>query len=114
MAIKVLVAEDYDATRRQICSFLTNEGYDVSEARNGAQALAILQKQEFNLVITNVDMPYLTGFELAEVVQSISPATPVLLVGPYLHTEDTRHHILREPLQVEELASTVRALVGST
>lgn len=53
--------------------------YQLVTAQNGTAALAELQKQSFDLILTDYDMPHMNGLDLAHAVQQISPGIPVIL-----------------------------------
>lgn len=54
--------------------------YQITAVEDGATALAELQKQGFDLILTDYDMPQMNGLDLAQVAQQISPKIPVILV----------------------------------
>jgi two-component system capsular synthesis sensor histidine kinase RcsC len=63
----ILVVEDDQENRNLISRILTNFGYDVSVASNGIDALMLLVKQDFDLIISDVNMPNLDGFKFMEI-----------------------------------------------
>jgi len=87
MAAKILLAEDEILTRKQISEDLRQEGYEVVEASNGAQALELLNRSRYDLVITDFVMPQMDGFKLMDRVRSRSPKTPVILMSAYLSVD---------------------------
>jgi len=60
----ILVVEDTEAIREELCDILRMEGFSVIEADNGIAALDIAKKEKLNLIISDVLMPGLDGFEL--------------------------------------------------
>jgi two-component system chemotaxis response regulator CheY len=78
-----ILAVDDSASMRQMVSFtLKGAGYDVAEASDGVQALAAAKGRNFNLVITDVNMPNMDGIELIRNLREL-PAykfTPMLLL----------------------------------
>ena len=62
----VLVVEDDRLNRNLICKVLRNEGHQVFEASEGAEALELLYAQRFDLVITDFVMPRLNGLKFAD------------------------------------------------
>ena len=68
--MKILVVDDFSTMRRIIKTLLREIGYDnVQEAENGIKALAELQKNEFHFVITDWNMPEMTGIELLKKIR---------------------------------------------
>ena len=62
----ILVIEDKSAIREEVCDILRMEGFDVFEAENGKVGLEIAKKEIPNLIISDILMPELNGFELYE------------------------------------------------
>lgn len=63
-AIKALIADDAESVRLALAMTLRSVGIDVVEAADGKEALALAQKQNFDLIITDVKMPGINGLEL--------------------------------------------------
>jgi DNA-binding NtrC family response regulator len=63
---KILIAEDEDITRKHLIYALKNEGYDVVGTRNGREALEQIEREYFDILITDVKMPEMSGIELLE------------------------------------------------
>jgi DNA-binding NtrC family response regulator len=119
MADKILVVEDDNITRSTICGLLRSEGYEVSEARNGAQAVELLKNERVDLVITDFYMPHLDGVALVEQIHTSSPETPVVFMTGYLsrRTAETilkgRAEYMAKPISLEILQSTLQRLLRS-
>lgn len=67
----ILVVEDSITTRLLIKNILTSAGYEVKTAVDGMEALETLQKQTFDLIVTDIEMPRMDGFSLLEKVRSL-------------------------------------------
>jgi len=65
---KILLVDDEEAIRRLLRMILERDGYDVEEAVNGHQALALYEEQPVDMVITDIAMPEMNGFDLIEVL----------------------------------------------
>ena len=77
----VLYAED-DRSCRQLFAFvLRAEGYVVHEAINGAQAVQIVRDEPIDMVILDVRMPMMTGYDAARLIGKESPTTPIIFVS---------------------------------
>lgn len=82
--MKVLLAEDQAMVRGALAALLTMEGqYQVTEAADGDQALALLKQQRFDLLLTDIEMPGLTGIELAQYLQQQQSATKVVIITTF-------------------------------
>ncbi len=80
---KILVVDDFSTMRRIVINILHRLGYnDVVEAENGADALKKLKQESFHLVISDWNMPTMTGIELLQAVRSDEAlkGTPFLMV----------------------------------
>lgn len=75
--IKLLVVEDDDAIREGIIDLLTLEGFEVTESRNGQEALSILSDWEPDLVISDVMMPKMDGHKLLQNYRMMSNSNEV-------------------------------------
>ncbi|MFL5617294.1 MAG: PAS domain S-box protein [Gemmatimonadaceae bacterium] len=83
--VSVLVVEDEDPLRRLVERILVREGYHVTLARHGADALHIASTLEhpIELVITDLVMPELGGRDVAEALRAMNPSLPVLFISGY-------------------------------
>jgi len=79
----ILVADDEPNSLFGICQVLTDEGFHVTPAESGREALEKIKSDLFNLVITDERMPDLTGTELLIEVKKMDPYTPVILITAY-------------------------------
>lgn len=80
---KILVVDDEMIMRESIQEALLSGGYDVTVADNGLKAKEIIQKQDFDVVISDIKMPELTGLELLRYVKGVSPDTLVILMTAF-------------------------------
>ena len=80
---RILVVDDISSMRRLVSAFLHELGYrQIAQAASGAEAFMMLQKQTFDLLITDWSMPGMTGLELLRAVRTTSDKKelPVLLI----------------------------------
>jgi CheY-like chemotaxis protein len=77
----VLVIEDDLSFRRTITAYLTDSGYRIIEAAEGREGTILFQQEKPDLVITDLRMPVMDGFEFIAWLKLISPATPVLAIS---------------------------------
>jgi len=76
----ILVIEDERDVLDMLKEVLTSEGHAVSAAPDGAAALACFQTQPFDIVFTDLNMPGLSGWELADRIKHINCSVPVVLL----------------------------------
>ena len=79
----ILVVDDERDICRALNIILTKEGYAVTEAYNGEQAVELLRKQDFDLVMTDIKMEKMDGFEVLRQTQQISPGTTVVMMTAF-------------------------------
>ncbi len=91
-ARRLLVADDSITSRSLLRSLLAGEGYVVTTAVDGEEALSRLHTEAFDLVVSDVDMPRMTGLELTEAIRAdaLLASLPVILVTSLATPEDRR------------------------
>ena len=78
--IRILVAEDDGALRRLICTALEGSGYRAIACADGVQALAAFEEEGADLVVTDIMMPGMDGYALAERVRAADANVPILFM----------------------------------
>ncbi|MCC7465412.1 MAG: sigma-54-dependent Fis family transcriptional regulator [Saprospiraceae bacterium] len=78
---RILIVDDEVPIRRTLRDILEFEGYDVDEASDGLECIAKVQKEKYDVVITDIKMPKMDGIEALERLQILSPETPVIMVS---------------------------------
>lgn len=121
-ALSVLLVDDSELIHRHTLPILRAEGYHVVEAWNGAQALELCAAQRFDLILTDVEMPELDGWEVCRRIKS-DPKTehiPVVIcssLGAASHLEKGfdlgADEYLVKPVIPEELISRLQSLLAS-
>ncbi|MBI5533779.1 MAG: response regulator [Deltaproteobacteria bacterium] len=87
---RILVVDDSDVVRDIVADILVNAGLAVETASNGAAALERLERPGIDLVISDVEMPRMTGFELLERIRQRTEALPVIMLTTRSSPEDRR------------------------
>jgi len=78
---KILIVDDEVPIRRTLRDILEFEGYEVDEASDGLECVAKVQKEKYDVIITDIKMPRMDGIEALERLQILSPETPVIMVS---------------------------------
>lgn len=111
---RILVVEDNDFVRMQVVRFLQEDGHTVLEAGDGVTALEIVKKSPVDLLVVDVRMTPMDGFELIKALHGQSNFTPVILVtgdhNPDLLSEASRWNVsavLMKPVQKDRLLKMV-------
>ncbi len=115
---RILVVEDDAAIRRLNTEILTQSGYHVDAAEDGAAAWDALQKNNYDLLVTDNDMPKVTGVELLQKVQAAGMALPVIMAtgaAPEFNDHGSRQPdaTLLKPYTFHELVSAVKEVLGA-
>jgi CheY-like chemotaxis protein len=118
---RVLVAEDDTAVRTMIGSTLTGAGYDVTLTEDGTTALEAARESRFDLLVTDIVMPDITGAELARRLTDVHPPIPVLYSSGYDVGALTDRGMLAEGVELiekpygpRELLERVRAILDAS
>ena len=77
----ILIAEDDQLLRKSTAAFLQGSGYLVLEAESGRRALELLAEITPDLILTDLQMPDLDGFDVLKEVRQLSPDTPVIILS---------------------------------
>jgi CheY-like chemotaxis protein len=107
----ILVVEDEPAVLRVVTRILQRNEYSVMAATNGTQALALAADHEFDLLLTDVVMPGISGLELADRVKQTHPRAAVLLMSGYSPDLAGPGHAFRPDLPLVQKPVTERTLL---
>lgn len=80
---KVLVVDDDPVVGRSFDRVLSEDGYEVSTARDGAEALARIGGEDYDVVFTDIKMPGMDGIEVAKRIRAARPWVPVVIITGY-------------------------------
>ncbi|MFQ5997234.1 MAG: response regulator transcription factor [Dehalococcoidales bacterium] len=119
MSKKILVVDDEITLVRTLSKALTSKGYEVLEADNGQEALRLLFAHKPDLVLLDVAMPVLDGWQTCSRIRDISPTIPVIMLTGKRKTEDDvvrgldygADDYLFKPVGSRELVARVRAVL---
>ena len=83
-AAKILVADDDEGVRVGLVANLELEGYEVAEARDGAEAIKLIRANSYDLIVSDVVMPSATGVEVLSAVRQQHLDTPFILISAFV------------------------------
>ncbi|OGZ70433.1 MAG: hypothetical protein A2644_01745 [Candidatus Zambryskibacteria bacterium RIFCSPHIGHO2_01_FULL_39_63] len=108
---KVLIVDDEALVRRLLEAILKMEGHKVVMASDGMTALCFFEKEHFDLVITDFEMPLLNGVELILRIKEKSPGTPVIMISGNPPAEHGADALLDKPIPHNELINKIADLL---
>jgi CheY-like chemotaxis protein len=82
---RILLVEDERIVREMVKLLLSQDGFTVVEANNGAEALGLFVQGQFDLVMTDFEMPFVKGNELALKIRQLAPRQPIVMMTGYRH-----------------------------
>jgi len=80
---RILVVDDEDSMCQYLSILLRKEGYSVRTAHSGAEALAAIEQEPADLVMTDIQMPKMDGIQLLKGIKALDPTTPVVIMTAY-------------------------------
>lgn len=117
----ILVVDDDRNTRKYMRAVLEAADYTVYTAENGARALEILEKEYIDLVVLDVMMPEMDGYEFTESLRSVQNQLPILMVSAKQLSADRKKGFragiddyMTKPVDMEELVLRIQALLRRT
>lgn len=115
---KILVVDDEDSVRDLLSDAVRVAGYESAVAADGSEALRWLRQQKADLIILDINLPKMDGFEVLEQIRSQGVETPVILLTARAERSDVTHGLrsgaddyLTKPFSLEELILRVRAIL---
>lgn len=115
---RILLVEDEESLARGLEFNLAAEGYAVALAADGRQALELFRSESFDLVILDVMLPYLDGFQVAEQMREREPQLPILMLTARKSAGDRIKGLLTgaddyltKPFHLEELLLRIKGML---
>jgi two-component system response regulator AtoC len=111
---RILVVDDEEQMRDLLTKILERKGYQVSVCGNGVEALAILEKEPMDLVVTDVRMPGLNGMEALRAIKELNPEIVVLIMTAFgsidqavQAVKDGAYDYINKPFKIDEMLLTI-------
>lgn len=115
----ILLADDDDNLRRVLEFQLTEEGFQVQSAKDGAEALELFDENDFDCIITDLRMPKLSGLELLEKIKSTDAEIPVIVITAFGEVETAvtamkagAFDYINKPFNRDEILLTIERAVN--
>lgn len=116
--LKILIAEDDRELRRLFAHVLIKNGYTVKEVGDGKEALDAIDAEYFDLIISDIMMPIMDGYEFVRLLREAGNTTPVLMITAKDAFDDMRKGFVSgtddymvKPINVNEMVLRVQALL---
>ena len=114
----ILVVDDDKHTRQLLRAILENEHYTVSTAADGEKALALMDSEHIDLVVLDIMMPNMDGYEFTKALREVENNLPILMVSAKQLPEDKKKGFLvgtddymTKPIDEEEMLLRIKALL---
>lgn len=114
----ILLVEDEENLALGLEYNLTEEGYTVTLARDGREALKQFDEKEFDLIVLDIMLPYYNGFEIAEHIRKKHPQMPILMLTARTQAEDRVKGLeigaddyLTKPFHLKELLLRIKGML---
>ena len=114
----ILVVEDDKNTRKLLSAILSNNGYNVLTATDGEDALSVLEHSHVDLMVIDVMMPKMDGYELTATLRDAGSQIPMLMLSAKQQVADIKQGFLvgiddylTKPFDFEELLLRIKALM---
>lgn len=113
MSAAILIVDDEPNIAYALAMLLTDEGYEVHTARNGAEALSLLEREPVDLILSDVMMPVIDGHKLVEELRKRGDRTPIMLMSAAAHAVRVVPGIpfLPKPFDIDELLTSVEQVL---
>ena len=114
--IRILLAEDDEAMRTYLSRALENAGFEVEAVDRGTAAIPLLERERFDLLLSDIVMPEMDGIELAQRCADLSPGTKVMFITGVAavtlkaNREAPQARVLSKPFHLKDLVLEVERL----
>ena len=116
---RILVVDDEDALRVVLSSELSSSGYDVETASDGDEAITMVQNKKFDLLLLDIKMPKVDGFEVLKFVKKNSPAVKVIMLTGFADLKnaiESKKHgaedFVSKPYDLVDLLTTIERVLS--
>jgi CheY-like chemotaxis protein len=111
---RILIVEDDEEMRALLSDMIEEEGYKTASVNNGSEAFRKLAKESFDLIITDIRMPGLTGLDILPGIKKLQPDAPIIVITAFGSEEVQRKALekgaqayLEKPIHFQELRTLI-------
>ncbi len=118
--MKILIVDDCRTTRKLLSLYVKAKGFEVATAENGLDAMEKIAQGSINMIITDLNMPFMDGIELTKTLRADSACShiPVLMVTTEKDADEKRraceagvNGFMMKPVSAEDVVKNVRSLM---
>lgn len=109
----ILLVDDDETVRETSADMLRELGYQVRQAESGQQALEMLGQVEFDVMVTDIRMPGMSGFELCDLASERHQDLKIILMSGYFQAQTLMRRFLQKPFRTYDLDQAIRAELGA-
>ena len=117
----LLIVEDDAEMASLLKDYLKEDGYDIWSAGNGAEALVLASRKAFDLIITDIRMPGLTGLDILPGFRKLHPAVPIIAITAFGSREMCQKSLergatayLENPICLNQLGRLIHEIIGGS
>lgn len=113
----ILLIEDDDVLRKIMEEFLEESGYLVLKASDGLEGIEMIDKETFDMIITDIVLPNVSGIGVIKMAKARHPKVPIICITGYgyfpekLAEEEHADKVFHKPFEFKELAEAVKTLL---
>jgi CheY-like chemotaxis protein len=114
---RILLVEDQLGVRDTLRLLLSQDEHTVIEANNGAEAFSLFVHGNFDVVMTDFEMPFVKGNELAQRIKRVAPDQPILMITAHGHRpcrDNPVNGVLHKPFDLKTLRSALAKVLPKT
>ena len=118
MGRKILDVGDYAAIRTEVAEYVQHKGYEVEEAADGVEALEKFEAAPADLVITDIRMPRIDGYEVIRRIREINPRVPIIATTGHYSPADLKKAkeagatlTMKKPIRLRKLGQKLKSLL---
>jgi len=119
-ASRIMIVDDETGIRELLSEALLEKGFHVTSAKDGRESLKFMRRNDFDLLITDINMPHTNGFELLRKMKTAGRKEKVVIMtGEYFDLSDMAkeipfvHFQLRKPFKMDEFLQVVSSVLRS-
>jgi DNA-binding NtrC family response regulator len=116
---RILVVDDEEALRTVLSTELTSEGYEVSTAADGSEAIDMVKENTYDLVLLDIKMPNVDGFEVLKFVKGEKPSIKVIMLTGFADLKNAieskrlgAEDFVSKPYDLVDLLTTIERVLG--